>query len=124
MRYRVSDAPALDLRLAAVAASFALAGVSWRFVETPFRHRAKDARQWKVFASGFAATGGLFLASAAIWLLHGLPHRFPENIVRFAEQNDFPSEFETEQVKQIEAGELPTVGKANGGEPSFLIWGD
>lgn len=124
MRYRVSDTPALDLRLAAIAASFVLAGLSWRFVETPFRRRAKDRGQWRVFASGFAVTGGLFLVSVVIWRLNGLPQRFPAEIVRFAEQNDFPSEFETDRVEQIEAGELPVVGQANGAEAAFLIWGD
>jgi peptidoglycan/LPS O-acetylase OafA/YrhL len=124
IRYRVSDAPALDIRLAAIAASFMLAGLSWRFVETPFRRRSKDARQRTVFAFGFAVTAGLFLTSVVIWRLHGLPERFPDDIIRFAEQNDFPSEFETDRVEQIEADELPIVGQANGAEAAFLIWGD
>jgi peptidoglycan/LPS O-acetylase OafA/YrhL len=124
MRYRVAESPALDLRLAAIAASFVLAGLSWRFVETPFRRRSPNGHQWTVFATGLGVTAVLFLVSAAIWRLQGLPWRFPNDIVRFAEQNDFPSEFETERLEQIEADELPIVGEANGGEAAFLVWGD
>jgi peptidoglycan/LPS O-acetylase OafA/YrhL len=124
IRYRVSDDPALTLRIGAIATSLVLAALSWRLVETPFRRRSSGSPQWVVFASGCAATACLFLVSGLIWRLQGLPQRFPNNILQFAEQNDFPSQFETERVEQIEADELPVVGHANDGQPAFLIWGD
>jgi hypothetical protein len=98
--------------------------LSWRFVEMPFRRRSNDSRQWLVFVSAFVVTGSLFVASALIWQLHGFPQRFPDDVLRYAEQNEFPSQFETARSEQIEADDLPMVGRANGGEPAFLIWGD
>jgi peptidoglycan/LPS O-acetylase OafA/YrhL len=124
IRYRVSDNPALDLRIGAIAASFVLAVLSWRFIETPFRHRSDNSQRSVVFASALATTAGLFLISALIWRMHGIPQRFPDEILRFAEENEFPSEYETTRIEQIEQDQLPVVGRPDGSEPSFLLWGD
>jgi peptidoglycan/LPS O-acetylase OafA/YrhL len=124
IRYRISDNPTVATRLAALMLSFALACLSWRFVETPFRQKRPGWTRSRVFAAAFITTAGLFAFSAAIWQLGGLPQRFPKEILRFAEANEFPQQFETDRLEKIERDQLPVLGKVDGTHASFLLWGD
>jgi peptidoglycan/LPS O-acetylase OafA/YrhL len=124
MRYRVAESPAISLRLAAILISFLLACLSWRYIETPFRRRSNGTRTSVVFATALAVMGSLFVISAAAWRLHGIPQRYPEEIVRFVEENEFPHQFATTRLELVQDDQLPILGTHNGLNASFLLWGD
>jgi peptidoglycan/LPS O-acetylase OafA/YrhL len=74
-RLRSVDEPSLNLMIVLSIASFALAYLTWRYVETPFRRRSFLSRQ-KVFATAgavivvLAASGGVaFESNAKTWRL-------------------------------------------------------
>ena len=83
-------AGAIDLSLGLVAAgvSFALAVLSWRYVEEPFRRRSVPLRP-VLMASG-AVTAGLVAAACAMLLTAGLPQRFSERGRAIAAAMDYP----------------------------------
>lgn len=61
-----------------VLASFGLAYLQWRFIETPFRHPRAQKRQIKVFAAAGGVLAALAAFAATGILLKGLPQRMPD----------------------------------------------
>lgn len=123
------------LALAVVALSFAVAYLSWRFVEQP-------ARYGRLASSGATVAG---LCSAAILSavafgfvvnsLEGIPHRLPPEARKLyqAIYDDSPfsaadcftdSDGDGLTPIQIRRGELCKVGAETKDGPQFLIWGD
>ncbi|MFA1624392.1 acyltransferase family protein [Rhizobium mongolense] len=121
--------------LTVVALSFALAYLSWRFVEQP-------ARYGRLAPSGAAIAG---LSSAAIVSaiafgtvvkrFEGIPHRLPEEALRLYQANHDESPFFSRlcfadsdgdglTLAQIRRGELCRIGVQSSSEPQFLVWGD
>lgn len=63
---------------AAVALSFVLAVLSWRYVERPFRRHGAMSRQllWRTLAASAATMAALALVGGGVKVLDGLPQRF------------------------------------------------
>ncbi|MDX2307533.1 MAG: acyltransferase family protein [Hyphomicrobium sp.] len=61
-----------------VIASFALALLSWHFVEQPFRHRDSDTARGPIFRTALGTMSVALAAGIGIHVLGGLPGRFPE----------------------------------------------
>ncbi len=79
-RYVAVDPLGPAQALAAVAAAFGLATLSWRFVERPFRrHSVPDRTIWLRSGGGIAVLLGI---CGLILGLHGLPGRFRADLVR------------------------------------------
>ena len=76
LRYRFAVASGGGAMLAAALACFALAYLSWRFVEQPFRNRARVSRGF-VFGAAAACGVALIVAGRIIAIQHGLPGRIP-----------------------------------------------
>ena len=67
-----------------IAASFVLAILSWRFVELPFRAKAKTTSRPRTFgAAALAVASGLALCGLVL-LVSGAPFRFPQRVVKVA----------------------------------------
>ncbi len=64
-----------------VLASFALAALSWRFIEGPFRDGSLRLRGPAAFRFAALSSGGLAAAGCLALALHGLPKRFPPEVV-------------------------------------------
>jgi peptidoglycan/LPS O-acetylase OafA/YrhL len=124
IRYRMGEHTALWVRVAAMVASFALACLSWRYVEVPFRRRANGIPRRLVFASVLTTSAAFLLFCTMVWRLNGLPGRFSEEVVRFAQGDDFPFELQSAGVKQLETDSLPVLGCLSARQYSFLLWGD
>ncbi|MFC7454337.1 acyltransferase family protein [Insolitispirillum peregrinum] len=75
-RLRTLSEPAPAFFLALIAATLALAGLSWKYVETPFRTGAGAGRS-KVFIAAFAASAGMVALGLAGHLGGGFSTRFP-----------------------------------------------
>lgn len=111
----------------AVAASFALAALSYRFVETPFRAKRLLPDRRGLFAA--AAVAGALLAGlgAATYRSGGFPGRMPEE-VRLHERERSPY-VSAQGISQLrESGSLPLFGHpADAPDPpagELLLWGD
>jgi peptidoglycan/LPS O-acetylase OafA/YrhL len=71
-------------RLALIVSSFGIAWLSWKFVETPFRSKAKGRSKAVVF--GVASTAMMSAATfcGLVLIARGAPFRFPDRVVTIA----------------------------------------
>ena len=109
--------------------SVALAVLSWRYIETPFRRGAPRSNARPMFAAATAAMATCFSAGALIYVLNGLPQRLPADVSSLAMgaiDNTFSNSFcNTIDPKEIAAGRACKVGyPIPGMAPSFAILGD
>lgn len=107
-----------------IAAAFALAWASWRFIEQPFRSSTRFDRR-RIFVWSGAGMGALAAVSAALLPLGGWPARFPRAVVELAAAKDDFSPKRTACLSDAIGGERPdcTIG-APGAAPVALLWGD
>jgi peptidoglycan/LPS O-acetylase OafA/YrhL len=107
--------------------SVALAALSWRLVEQPFR-----SRQWRwpslaLFRGAGAAMATAAACAVAFLVTAGLPQRYPANIrAILAEATDHEPRMHEcfgLTAQDVRAGHLCRIGAA-ASEASFLLWGD
>ncbi len=112
--------------IVAIAASFLLAVLSWRYVEQPFRGRASRISRKPLFVSGGAAIAVFAVVGLVLAAVHGWPQRYDEGTQRIlAEANKEPmrSHCFNPSVAKITQGGLCSFGAPNAA-PTFLLWGD
>lgn len=115
------------LRLVATILSFALAVLSWRYVEQPFRRRSVPLQP--LLAGSGVATAGLAGAALALILSGGWPQRFSERGRTIAAAMDYPLDaafrsgecFIHHRSQQFEAEACLETGK---GRSQVLLVGD
>lgn len=123
--YYVIHALSTAQTLGLVAASFAVAALSWRFIELPFR-KARAAKPSSLFFAG-AAGGTVFtaLAGTAIFAAHGLPERFSPEVdllSSYALSMNPRSDRCGNVDLQLEPSSPCTIGHAS--NPTQFLWGD
>jgi peptidoglycan/LPS O-acetylase OafA/YrhL len=108
-------------------AALALATLSWRFVERPFRHSSDHLGRIAVFTSASLAIAAMLVLALPGIVMRGAPFRFPPEIVDVAAvgQEEIPFRkpcfgLNPDQVSTDNA--VCTIGA--GSEPIFLLWGD
>lgn len=126
--YWALEPMSLGYRLTLVAASFALAILSWRFVETPFRIRRLGKTRPAIFTW---AGGGLAVSAACALVLDfqlGFPSRFSAQILAIdAAKNEALHENRiTKSVTLDDAlnGRFPRLGSLDPAPIQLLVWGD
>ena len=102
-------------------ASTALAWLSWRFVENPFRKKDFLSRKTlfivALFLSAALIAGGLYISKK-----EGFPDRFPEEILRLYNVKDG---MEVPPIPDPpEAADYAGMIGAEEAAPSFMVWGD
>jgi hypothetical protein len=114
----------------ALAASFVLAVVSWRYVELPFRRKDVLPETKRLLVAAAVAVSILLTSSLAIVRLRGLPQRISPQADAYAraKERDRGSPawqllFKQVPIEQIIDGTLPAFG-ATVGEATCLVWGD
>jgi len=123
-RYVNITEPTLTVRSGLVAVSIVLATLSWRFVETPFRHHGVAKRP--VFIFSFAGASLLLLTalSATVVLSKGFPQRVAPEIVEVANVRLERPEMEEIGIKHVKAGKVKELGGSQESAPQLLLWGD
>lgn len=82
--FLLGDATSLAGKAALLALSLALAAVSWRLVETPFRRHGRALGARSVFAGAGSAMAGLALLAGVALREQGAPYRFSGEVNRLA----------------------------------------
>ena len=115
-------------RLAALAASVALAYGSWRWVERPFRD-AKRFSQKAIFVMAGGGSLAVAALAALVILLHGVPQRFDQTSLQLAAST---SDFDPAgracvdlPLSNLFAGTQCRINAGpSGAQPDFILWGD
>ncbi len=126
-RFRFDIQPSLAVAAAVFAATFALAYLSWRFVEQPFRDRSKISRR-TVFALALVAVAAAIALGRAAAVYRGFPGRMPA-IEGLADARDKSSLlYKCSDIEDLSPGALDALKDcrlgAPGKTPDFLLIGD
>ena len=110
-----------------LAATWGLALLSWRFVESPFRSNREFWTAHKLYGAYTATFVAFTVTSVVVWKLDGVPSRLPE----YLKGAITASYFQPPLNKRC--GDLPRAAKnsyfscdfgISGDKPSVAIWGD
>jgi peptidoglycan/LPS O-acetylase OafA/YrhL len=80
----VADASSTTSALVLIVVSVGVACLSWKFVELPFRSRAKDTSKAIVFSITSTAMVSAFALCGMVLIANGAPFRFPQRVVAIA----------------------------------------
>ncbi len=111
-----------------IGVSIAVAALSWKFVEQPFRRKTGLFAAIKVFAPACFA-GGLVLTGMGAWghMTNGFPERWSPEVRRFASArediNPRSEECHHRKPTDLASNEPCRFGPAEGA-PKFMVWGD
>ena len=121
--------PTAGRQALAVVASFALAIVSWRFVEKPFRERRVGRSTWVLLGQTAAGLAVIVAAGAVFVRSEGLPSRFPERVARFDAARHLVLPLKKLRPNDVRRDKRPdnlyTIGDTRvPGPASLMLWGD
>jgi peptidoglycan/LPS O-acetylase OafA/YrhL len=112
-------------RVLLLIASFILAVITWRFVETPFRQRRWLSTRPGIFKFAGIATVVFLAFGLAVNALKGIPARFPARALAYADSRDHHAFREVISPARAFAGEFTELGSVKSGQPiNVLLWGD
>ncbi len=125
-KYRVLRELGPSETFAAIAGSLVLAGLSWRFVEQPFRRQGSRRATRAPFVAAAVLMGLLPLFAWTVDRAEGWPGRFAGSAALQAQRLDHISKACTDRGEAaIEAGRLCSLlGGATPQDPKLLVWGD
>lgn len=116
-------------KLTLIAVSIGIAWLSWKFVEMPFRSKAKDTSTGIVFGIASTAMTSVAALCGLVLIAGGAPFRFPERVVAIASYLAYdPSEafrsgrcYLATNRQQLD---VQTCMKLNVKRPNYLLVGD
>ncbi|WP_424683039.1 acyltransferase family protein [Frateuria sp. YIM B11624] len=107
-----------------IAASFALAVLSWRYVEAPFRTKKLFARTTPMLGAAASTLAILLCTGLALWMSRGLPQRpFASAVTDVDPSWDHWGECEDGRDSRAGLHGLCDLGVSRGAA-SFMLWGD
>ena len=123
--YSIEPLTALE-RAAVITCIFALAALSWRFIEQPVRDRALFKSGRALILGASAASALVLVAGALLWHSDGFPQRLPapERALLFTPDASAIASCMTQSPEKIRAGEVCRFGTAEAAGASALLWGD
>ena len=124
-KYSTFNPIPLDIRVLLLVISVALALLSWKYVETPFRKRIVLKSRSQIFAFAGVTGGMLLIAGLSIYGLHGARFRIPSSAMQYA-NGSTDRAFQNEvSLKQALAGDFIAIGSEDKRRPiSLFVWGD
>lgn len=108
-----------------IAASFVIAGLSWKFIEQPFRRPGGVAPRRQIFIQAAVIMSIFGVSGVVISLTSGLPQRFTPDVQALLAPGTYFRGFSCEPGKGVQtiAGQVCRIGRLDG-SPTFLVWGD
>jgi peptidoglycan/LPS O-acetylase OafA/YrhL len=124
-----ADSSSIVTKLTLIAASVGIAFLSWKFVELPFRSRAKDTSKTAVFGMASAAMVSVTALCGLTLIVGGAPFRFPERVVAIGAYLAYdPSAAFRSGHCYLETNrqqlDVPTCMKLDPKRPNYLLVGD
>ena len=114
----------LAWRLAGLAGSVLLAWLTWRFVETPLRHRRLIPTPRAFVITTLAVVAVMIGATGAVMFTKGVPQRFgPDVLTTLAYARDTPEQFASCVFRPSAPDRFCTLGR-QGGPVTSLMFGD
>ena len=124
-KYRASGAQSVGLRTGLLLASTALAMLSWKYIETPFRQRRIFQKRRQIFSFAGVVLGTLLVLGFVVVAGHGFPARIPAELRRYVEVRNHRAFLNDVSLEQALAGQFGELGSAATNQPiRVLIWGD
>ena len=112
-------------RMLLLLASMALAILSWRFVETPFRKRMILKSRAQIFSFASITTAVLLLAGLAVFKFKGVPSRISAERLGYASGATDRAFLKDIGLKEALAGDFIELGTGDKRLPiALLVWGD
>jgi hypothetical protein len=116
-------------KLTLIAVSIGIAWLSWKFVETPFRSRARDTSTGVVFGIASTAMTSVAALCGLVLMVGGAPFRFPERVVAIASYLAYDPSETFRSGRCYLAGnrqqlDVQTCMKLDGKRPNYLLVGD
>ena len=116
-------------RLVLVAVAMGIAFLSWKFVEMPFRSKARETSRAAVFGVASAATASVLALCGLALFAGGAPYRFPERVVSIGAwlAYDPSSAFRTGQCylgTGRQSFDVPVCMTADPKRANYLLVGD
>lgn len=123
--YWAIEPPSFAYRVGVVAMGFALAVLSWRFVETPLRNRVWISSRKSTFVFGAVATAAVTISGSMLLRFGGVPSRFSTDVQHFALAKSDSAFIRDHTTEDILAGRLTSFGDLLSENPvEWLVWGD
>lgn len=123
------DASGVMTKLTLIAVSIGVAWLSWKFVEMPFRSKARDTSTGVIFGVASTAMTSVAALCGLVLIVSGAPFRFPERVVAIASYLAYdPSEafrsgrcYLATNRQQLD---VQTCMKLDAKRPNYLLVGD
>jgi peptidoglycan/LPS O-acetylase OafA/YrhL len=124
-RYICIGKQSLSLRVVLLIASVALAILSWKFIETPFRKRLFFPRRPQVFAFAGCSMLIMLIFGGCVYFESGMPSRFSAQALRYDDCRNEKAFRNEISLRQAVAGQFDELGAQSTHQPiEILIWGD
>ncbi len=134
-RHGLGEELSAAARMLVLVASFALAYLSWRFVETPFRSPRLGKFSWRPYQAMAVSGTALLAVSLAVVTTAGMPLRFSTDVLQYDTTANVAPHAEFEVAASVAArGDFPVLGRDSqaglhaGLEAEAridcLVWGD
>jgi len=125
LRYTLGTQLSPLVGLNAIAASFACAYLSWRFVETPFRRGFSHSSGRRVALTTAIAMATLIVAAAFLHVYEGLPGRLPQETRQMVSNPRWPAKGFDAHPETVGWRIGANQESANSQEPiDYFVWGD
>jgi hypothetical protein len=116
-------------KLACILLSFALACLTWKFIETPFRKAGGVFKTRRtIFAAALLTIAAMGGTGVAIKMLDGVPQRFSEQAMAYAkgaeDRNPIAPQCREDSYERLLKDDVCESNAGSGIEPSFILWGD
>lgn len=114
-----------EFRITLLVASVAMAILSWRFIETPFRRRLLCPRRPQVFfLAGFSMLA-LLVFGGGVYLKDGIPSRFSPQVGKYDTSRANHAFRNSITLQEAVTGQFAELGSQSLHQPiEILIWGD
>lgn len=119
----LSEPPSRAFNSIALVASFALAYLSWRFVETPFRKQEWLANPRTLLKATTVAVVLILAISISIHKSQGFPQRIDRRAITYLKPRTTAWLPHQVSIDDVRNGSLPTFGDPKG-TVTCLLWGD